>query len=63
MYNPDQYYKAHTLRLKELSAQAEQHRMIAAYPRHRKAIEWFGMFLVTLGTWLTRTARREKQPA
>jgi hypothetical protein len=36
--------------------------MIAAYPRHRQAIERLGILLVTLGTWLTHTARRARQP-
>ena len=68
MYNPDQHYEAHTLHLKELSEQAEQRRMIAALPQHRQrrvraAGRRLGVLLVTLGTWLARSAQRDEQPA
>ncbi len=68
MYNPDQQYQAHTLHLKELSEQAEQRRMIAALPQHRHvtvraAGMRLGVLLVTLGTWLARSAQRDDQPA
>ena len=61
MYNPDQHYQAHILHLKELSEQAEQRRMIAALPQHRHASvraagRRLGVLLVTLGTWLARSA-------
>jgi hypothetical protein len=61
MYNPDQHYAAHTLHLKELSAQVEQRRMIAAYTQDRPArIRAVGVrlsaVLVRLGTWLARGA-------
>jgi hypothetical protein len=68
MYNPDQHYEAHTLHLKKLYDQAEQSRMIAALPQHRHATlraagMRLGVLLVTLATWLTRSAWRDDQPA
>jgi len=68
MYHPDQHYQAHTLHLKDLYDQAEQSRMIAALPQHRHATlhaagRRLGILLVTLGTWLARSARRDEQPA
>jgi hypothetical protein len=61
MYNPDQHYQAHALHLKELSAQAEQRRMIATLSQHRHAMvraasRRLGGVLVRLGTWLARSA-------
>jgi hypothetical protein len=61
MYNPDQRYQAHIFHLKELSAQAEQRRMIAALAQHRPARiraagRRLGVVLVRLGTWLARSA-------
>jgi hypothetical protein len=61
MYNPDQYYEAHALHLKELSEQAQQRRMIAALSQDRPARvravgRPLGVLLVTLGTWLARGA-------
>jgi hypothetical protein len=61
MYNPDQQYEAHTLHLKELSAQAEQRFMIAALaqdrpPRIRAAGKRLGVVLLRLGMWLSRSA-------
>ena len=61
MYNPDQYYEAHTLYLKELSEQVQQRRMIATLTQYRSArIRAVGrrldVLLVTLGTWLARGA-------
>jgi hypothetical protein len=61
MYNPDQHYEAHTLYLKELSAQAEQRLMIAALAQNRPARilaagRRLGVVLVRLGTWLARSA-------
>jgi hypothetical protein len=61
MYNPDQQYEAHIFHLKELSAWAEQHRMIAALRQDRPekigaAGRRLGIVLVRLGTWLSRRA-------
>ncbi len=61
MYNPDQQYEAHSFHLKELSAQAEQHLMIAALAQNRPARiraagRRLGVVLVRLGTWLSRSA-------
>ena len=61
MYNPDQQYEAHIFYLKELSAQAEQRRMIAALAqdrpvRIRAALRRLGVVLVKLSTWLSRSA-------
>jgi hypothetical protein len=61
MYNPDQHYQAHILHLKELSAQAEQRRMIPTLPQHRHARvraagRRLAIVLVRLGTWLARSA-------
>jgi hypothetical protein len=61
MYNPDQYYEAHTLHLKELSKQVQQRRMIATLTQYRSAriraaLRRLGVLLVTLGTWLARGA-------
>ena len=67
MYNPDQHYEAHTLHLKDLYDPGEQ-TMIAALPQHghatlRAAGMRLGVLLVTLGTWLARSAWRDDQPA
>jgi hypothetical protein len=67
MYNPDQHYEAHTLHLKDLSEQAEQRRMIAALTQYRPARiravgRRLGVLLVTLGTWLARSAQPDEQP-
>jgi hypothetical protein len=61
MYNPDQYYEAHALHLKELSEQVQQRRMIAALAQHRPARiravgGRLGAVLVRLVTWLSRSA-------
>ena len=61
MYNPDQYYAAHTVHLKELSEQAEHRRMIAILSqdqpaRVRASSRRLGVLLVRLGTWLARSA-------
>lgn len=68
MYHPDQHYEAHSLHLKDLSEQAEQRRMIAALRQHRQgrvraAGMRLGVVLLTLGTWLARSAQRDQQPA
>jgi hypothetical protein len=60
MYNPDQHEQAHILHLKELSAQAQQRRMIATLSQHRHARvraagRRVGGVLVRLGTWLARS--------
>jgi hypothetical protein len=65
MYNPDQHYEAHIFHLKELSAQAEQHRMIAVLMQNRSARiraagRRLGVVLVRLGTWLSRNARSSR---
>jgi hypothetical protein len=67
MHNPDQHYEAHILHLKDLSEQAEQRRMITALTQHRHtrvraAGRRLGVLLVTLGTWLARSAQRDEQP-
>ena len=59
--NPDQQYEAHIVHLKELSAQAEQRRIIAALAqdrpvRIRAALRRLGVVLVKLSTWLSRSA-------
>ena len=61
MYNPDQQYEAHIVHLKELSAQAEQHRMIAVLRQDRSAKigaagRRVGTVLVRLGMWLSCSA-------
>src|SRR5436190_11576469 len=61
MYNPDQQYQAHIFHLKELSAQAEQRRMIAGLAQHRHARiraggRRLGVVLVNLSMWLSRSA-------
>jgi hypothetical protein len=61
MYNPDQQYESHIVHLKELSAQAEQHRMIAVLRQDRSAKigaagRRLGIVLVRLGAWLSRSA-------
>jgi hypothetical protein len=61
MYNPDQQYQAHILHLKELSAQAEQRRMVATLSQHRHARggaagKRLGGVMARLGTWLARSA-------
>jgi hypothetical protein len=63
MYNPDQRYDAHTLHLKDLYDQAEQSRLIAALTQHhhttvRAAGMRLRVLLLTLGTWLARSAAR-----
>ena len=68
MYNPDQRYEAHTLHLKDLCDQVEQRRLIAALtqPRHstvRAAGMRLRVLLLTLSTWLARSARRDERPA
>jgi len=68
MYNPDQYYEAHTLHLNDLYKEAEQYRMSAALPQHRYARlraagGQLGVVLVRLGVWLARSAPRDQQPA
>jgi hypothetical protein len=67
MHNPDQHYEAHTLHLKDLYEQAEHNRMITAltqnrHARVRAAGGRLGVLLVTLGTWLARSAQRAEQP-
>jgi hypothetical protein len=67
MYNPDQHYESHTLHLKDLYQQAEQKGMIAALTQDRQARvravgRRLGVRLVTLGTWLARSAQRDEQP-
>ncbi len=67
MYNPDQRYETHTLHLKDLHEQARQRQMIATLPQHRHAMlrpvsMRLGVLLVTLGTWLARSAQRDGQP-
>jgi hypothetical protein len=61
MYNPDQHYEAHAFHLKDLYQQVEQKRMMAALSQHRHArghaVGWrLGILLVTVGTWLARSA-------
>jgi hypothetical protein len=68
MHNPDQHYEAHILHLKDLYEQAEHNRMITALTQHRLARvhaagRRLGVLLVTLGTWLARSAQRDEQPA
>ena len=60
MYNPDQQYETHIFHLKELSAQAEQHHMIAVLKQDRStkigaAGRRLGIVLVRIGTWLSRS--------
>jgi hypothetical protein len=67
MHNPDQHYEAHILHLKDLYEQAEHNRMINALTQHRHARvraagRRMGVLLVTLGTWLARSAQRDEQP-
>ena len=67
MYNPDQHYQVHTLHLKDLYEQAEQRRAIAALTKYRHARvravgRRLGVLLVTLGTWLARSAQLDEQP-
>jgi hypothetical protein len=67
MYNPDQHYAAHILHLKEVADQAAHHRMLTALMQHRHARvraagRRLGVLLVTLGTWLARSAQRDAQP-
>jgi hypothetical protein len=61
MYHPDQHYEAHTLYLKDLYGQVEQRQRIAALTQHRHARghvvgRRLGTLLVTVGTWLARSA-------
>jgi hypothetical protein len=65
MHNPDQQYEAHILHLKDLYQQAEHNRMITALTQHRHArvhaaARQLGVLLVTLGTWLVRSAQRDE---
>jgi hypothetical protein len=61
MYHPDQHDEAHIVHLKELPAQAKQHRMMAALRQNRPAkigtaSVRLGSVLVRLDTWLSRSA-------
>ena len=67
MHNPDQHYQAHILHLQELYEQAERDRMMTAltqqpHGRVRAAGRRLGVLLVTLGTWLARSAQHDEQP-
>jgi hypothetical protein len=67
MHNPDQHYTAHILHHKDLYKQAEHNRMITALTQHRHArvraaVRRLGVLLMTLGTWLARSAQRDEQP-
>lgn len=66
MYNPDHYYEAHALRLKELSEEANYARIGASLTRRRRpavrgAIRRLGLALMALGAWLARSGQRDEQ--